>query len=90
MKQRCHVAGFSIDRVDSRVLVVVATLTGQREVVDDRLPTGSPRNDVLDGECLRRETFLAATILTAFACSRPDDFSLASRWPPISHAGRDR
>jgi hypothetical protein len=50
MEQRRILAGDRIDRVYACVLVVVAALTGESEIVPDGAASSDSRNDVFDGE----------------------------------------
>jgi hypothetical protein len=69
MKQRhkfvCkRIAGFDLD-----VFVVVATLTGEREIVGDGFAAMMFRDDMLDSKRMRRISHLAQAVLATTLCT---------------------
>jgi hypothetical protein len=58
-RSRDRIQAFHLD-----VLVVVATLAGQGEILHRVLSASLERNDMLDGERLRRETLLTPAVFT--------------------------
>jgi len=65
MKQRRQLSGQRVARFDLCMLVLVATLTSQRQIVFNGLATAFARRNVFDGEGMRRIVHLAQAILAS-------------------------
>jgi hypothetical protein len=65
VEQRGRLAGARIDSRLFVILVIVASLAGQREIIEAGFAARAFRFDVFNGEGLRRKTLLAAAIFTA-------------------------
>jgi hypothetical protein len=63
MKERNDLTTHGIDRVRLGVLMIVAALTGECQIVQALVSPSLRRDDVLDGEGVSGEAFLTAAVL---------------------------
>jgi hypothetical protein len=85
MKERHDVATYRIASFGLGVLVVVASLTGQGQVVQLSLSALTLRNDVFDRKRLHGKARLAAAILTAAVGTLYNSLFLSSRYSGLRH-----
>lgn len=64
VKQANNIAGDRIRHLLLRVLVPIAALARESQILPCRLPASRVGRDVFDGKPLRREAFLAAAVFT--------------------------
>ncbi len=85
MKQRREFARERITGFDLRMFMIVAALTGQREIIRLCFAAAMFGNDVFDGERMRRVTRLTETVFTTSPCADDDEatqFGAGTRHTP--------